>query len=108
MSNTERPPEPGRQAAQSAESGKEWFERKRADGSMEPHVTVSDDGCILILDNGWAASFKDGNWTNKIVFSHDQLAEFTPVADQKEIYRILSLAQSALKSSYLDVWPEKA
>jgi hypothetical protein len=89
------------------ESEKKWFERTRPDGGMEPHVTVSDDGCILVLDSGWAASFKDGKWTNKIMFEHDELSEFTPVTDQKEIYRILSVAREALKVTLADTHPVK-
>jgi hypothetical protein len=80
-------------------SEKRWFDRTRPDGSPEPHVTVAEDGSILILDNGWAASYKDGMWSNKIMFEHDQLAEFTPVEDQQEIYRLLAIARDALGSS---------
>ena len=84
-------------------SGKKWFERYRPDGSMEPHVAIADDGSIVILDNGWAASCKDGKWHNRIMFQHDQLAEFTPLTDPEEIYRLLAQAQDAVGGSRKDV-----
>jgi hypothetical protein len=73
-----------------------WFRRFRADGRMEPHATRGDNGEILILDDGWAASFRDGGWHDGIAFSHDQIAEFSPVRDQREIYRLVEEARTAL------------
>ncbi len=73
-----------------------WFRRFRADGRMEPLAARGDNGEILILDEGWAASFKDGRWQEGIVFSHDQIAAFSPVQEQAEIYRLLDEARKAL------------
>jgi hypothetical protein len=63
---------------------------------MEPHATRGDGGKILILDEGWAASFKDGRWHDGILFSHLEVAEFNPVQDRDEIYRLLDDARTAL------------
>jgi hypothetical protein len=74
-----------------------WFRRFRPDGRMEPHVSIGDGGRMLVLDDdGWAASFKDGLWHDGILFSHEQLADFTPVQDQDEIYRLFGEARAAL------------
>ena len=73
-----------------------WFRRFRPDGRMEPHATRGDNGEILILDDGWAASFKDGRWHEKILFLHEQIAEFSPVQDRDEIYRLVAEARKAL------------
>jgi hypothetical protein len=64
---------------------------------MEPTVGRGEDGSIFILDNGWAASFKDGEWTERLLFSHNQISEFSPVKDRAEIYRILGEAHDALR-----------
>ncbi len=76
-----------------------WFRRFRPDGRMEPHATRGDNGEILILDYGWAASFKDGRWHQGIQFFHEQIAEFSPVQDQAEIYRLVEEAHKALGAS---------
>jgi len=73
-----------------------WYERRRPDGRMEPLVTRGDNGEIVILDNGWVACCKDGQWHNKVLFSFDQMAEFTPVPRRDEIYRLLNEARAAL------------
>jgi 5,5'-dehydrodivanillate O-demethylase len=74
-----------------------WFRRFRSDGRMEPHVTRGDEGEFLIIDDdGWAASFKNGEWHDGIVFAHEQIAEFTPVQDRNEIYRLFGQARTAL------------
>jgi hypothetical protein len=73
-----------------------WFRRFRADGRMEPLVARGDNGEILILDEGWAASLKNGVWQEGIAFSHDQIAEFSPVQKREEIYRLLEEAKAAL------------
>jgi hypothetical protein len=73
-----------------------WFRRFRPDGRPEPHATRSDNGEILILDGGWAASFKDGKWHLGIAFSHAQVAEFTPVQKRDEIYGLCNEARAAL------------
>src|SRR5262245_15588771 len=74
-----------------------WFRRFRSDGRMETHVTRGDEGEILIIDDdGWAASFKKGKWYDGIVFAHEQVAEFAPVQDRDEIYRLFSEAHTAL------------
>jgi hypothetical protein len=74
-----------------------WFRRFRSDGRMEPHVTRGEKGEILIIDDdGWAASFKNGEWHDGILFAHEQIAEFTPVKDRDEIYRLFGQARTAL------------
>ena len=77
--------------------GLPWFRRFRSDGRMEPHVTRGDEGEILIIDgDGWAASLKNGEWHDGILFAHEQVAEFTPVQDRNEIYRLFAQARTAL------------
>jgi hypothetical protein len=73
-----------------------WFRRTRPDGSPEPHATRGDNGDILILDDRWAASLKDGRWHDGIRFSHQEVAEFTPVQKRREIYRLVGQARRAL------------
>jgi hypothetical protein len=73
-----------------------WYERRRLDGRMEPHVTRGDNGEIVVLDNGWVACFKDGQWHDKILFFFDQMAEFTPVSNRDEVYRVFNEARAAL------------
>ena len=77
--------------------GLAWFRRFRSDGRMEPHATRGDNGEILIIDDdGWAASLKNGAWHDGILFSHEQIAEFTPVQNCDEIYRLFDQARAAL------------
>jgi hypothetical protein len=73
-----------------------WFRRCRPDGRPEPHATRGDNGEILILDGAWAASFKNGTWHDGILFFHDQIAEFSPVKNRDEIYRLFDQARTAL------------
>jgi hypothetical protein len=74
-----------------------WFRRLRPDGRMEPHATIGDNGEIVIIDSdGWAASLKDGKWKDGILFVHEKMAEFSPVQDRDEIYRLLDRARTAL------------
>jgi hypothetical protein len=63
---------------------------------MAPHAAVSDDGEYVLLDSGWAASFKDGRWQSGIQFFHEQIAEFSPVKDQDEVERLLQQAREQL------------
>jgi hypothetical protein len=78
-------------------SGKlRWFERFRADGRPEPHVTRGDNGEIAVIDTGWVALFKDGRWSDTMSLFHEQLAEFAPVEDRDEIYRLYNEARAAL------------
>jgi hypothetical protein len=73
-----------------------WFRRTMPDGNPEPHATRGDNGEILILDDGWAASFKNGTWHDGIRFSHEEVAEFTPVQKRQEIYQLVEQARRAL------------
>jgi len=79
-----------------------WFRRVRSDGTPEPHATRGDNGKILILDGGWAASFKDGTWHLGILFSHEEVAEFTPVQKRDEIYALCNEARAALGQGTAD------
>ena len=73
-----------------------WFERCRPDGRPEPHVTRGDGGEIAVFDVGWVAYYKDGQWHDKITLFHEQLAEFTPIEDRAEVYRLFNEARVAL------------
>jgi hypothetical protein len=73
-----------------------WFERYRPDGRLEPHVTRGDNGEIVIIDDGWVACFKDGHWHDKVLFLFEQMAEFTPVQNRNEVYRLFNEARAAL------------
>ena len=73
-----------------------WFRRTKPDGSPAAHATISDKGEILILDGAWAASFKHGRWHLGIHFSHEQVAEFSPVHDQEEVEQLVVQARNAL------------
>jgi len=41
-------------------------------------------------------SFKDGRWQEQILYPHLKIAEFSPVADRDEVYRIYEEARAAL------------
>ena len=73
-----------------------WFRRFRPDGSMEPSVSRGDNGEIVVMDASWVAYFKDGVWNDNIPLYHEQLAEFTPVQDRDEVYRLYEEARAAL------------
>jgi hypothetical protein len=75
-----------------------WFRRFRADGRLEPHAARGDNGEIIVLDghDGWAASFKNGAWQEGLGYQHLQIAEFTPVQERGEIYRLFNEARIAL------------
>jgi hypothetical protein len=74
-----------------------WFRRFRADGRMEPHVARGDNGEIVVIDDsGWAASFQNSAWHDGILFQHLQMAEFTPVQERDEVYRVFNEARIAL------------
>jgi hypothetical protein len=73
-----------------------WFRRFRADGRMEPHVARGDKGEIVIIDDdGWAASFQNDVWQEGILFQHLLMAEFTPVQERDEVYRLFNEARMA-------------
>jgi len=72
-----------------------WFQRFRPDGRPEPHVARRDNGEVAVIDDGWFALFKDGRWRNDASLYHEQLAEFTPVQDRDEIYRLFNEARAA-------------
>jgi hypothetical protein len=68
---------------------------------MEPHVSRSDNGEIAVMDDcgdgkGWWACFKNGQWHDRMLFDHYKLADFTPVHDQGEVYRVYNEARAAL------------
>jgi hypothetical protein len=74
-----------------------WFKRFRADGRIEPLVARGDNGEIVVIgDDGWAASFKNGAWHAGILFAHLQIAEFSPVQKRDEVYRLFNEARVAL------------
>ncbi len=63
-------------------------------------VVKSDDGKrIMVLDNGFAASKKDGVWVQKALFNGYELdQEFSNIEDVAEASRIIEEAKSALSS----------
>ena len=74
-----------------------WFKRTLPDRKMEPHVALEENGNALIMGgDGWAASFRDGKWSEGILFSHDQIADFTPVQSRRDIFQYLIRAREAL------------
>ena len=72
-----------------------WFERVRPDGRPEPHVSRGDNGEIAVMDDGWFVLFKNGRWRTDAPLYHEQLAEFTPVQDRDEVYRLFNEARAA-------------
>ena len=74
-----------------------WFQRFQPDGRPEPPVARGDngDGEVAVVDDGWFALFKDGRWRNDALLYHEQLAEFMPVQDRDEIYRLFNEARAA-------------
>lgn len=65
--------------------------------AMEPLISISDRDEVLILDNGWAASYKDGVWHKGFLFTHEYLAEhFSPLWNREEAQRLLDDARAAL------------
>lgn len=66
---------------------------------MSYRVGKAKDGRILVIeDSGFVASFADGKWVNKILFSADeQNDEFTGVRDASEAKTLYEQACKALK-----------
>ena len=63
-----------------------------------PHTARGDYGEILILDaDGWAPPSKNGEWHHGILFFHDQIAEFSPVENRDEIYRLYAEPRATLR-----------
>jgi hypothetical protein len=62
-------------------------------------VVKSDDGKkLMVLDHGYAASYKDGKWVGKALFNGYELGEhFTRVTDASEVQAILQEAQKHVK-----------
>jgi hypothetical protein len=84
-----------------------WFKRTFPDGKMEPHVALGENGTVLIMDgDGWAASFRDGKWSEGILFSHDQIADFAPVQSRQEIFQYLIRAREAFNLELPPYLPE--
>jgi hypothetical protein len=73
-----------------------WFRRVKPDGSPAAMACIGNNGEILLLDNDWAASFKDGKWRPGILFFHEQIAEFSPVKNEDEVERLLRDAHDRL------------
>lgn len=73
-----------------------WFRRTKPNGDPEPSIARGEDGSVVILDNGVAYSFKNGKWTEGLQFSHEQMAEFSPVRSQADVYRLLGEAEKSL------------
>lgn len=65
-------------------------------------VVKSDDGKkLMVLDEGFAASFKDGVWVPKALFNGYELDQyFTEVEDSSEADEIVKEARKALKVSH--------
>lgn len=59
-------------------------------------MTRGDNGEIAVIDDGWIAFYKDGMWHDKFSLFHEQLAEYTPVQDRDEVYRLFNEARVAL------------
>ncbi|HEY7845118.1 MAG TPA: hypothetical protein VID30_15755 [Bradyrhizobium sp.] len=59
-------------------------------------MSRGDNGEIVVMDASWVAYFKDGVWNDNIPLYHEQLAEFTPVQDRDEVYRLYEEARAAL------------
>jgi bifunctional DNA-binding transcriptional regulator/antitoxin component of YhaV-PrlF toxin-antitoxin module len=91
-----------------------WFDRVRSKGGAAAHAARGDNGQALILDNGWAASLIEGRWREGIQFSHEQIADFSPVTDQAQVEGLASQARAALGQPAADPfharsndeWPE--
>ncbi|MBA4073426.1 MAG: hypothetical protein C0508_00210 [Cyanobacteria bacterium PR.023] len=66
---------------------------------MEVEVSKSKKGDLLVLaEDGFAASFKNGKWTEEILFDQYQMRDdFTYIDDQFESQRIFKEALLALK-----------
>jgi hypothetical protein len=61
-------------------------------------VVKSDDGKrIMILDNGFSASLKDGIWVNKALYDAYELDQhFSDVEDVAEVKALMAQAREAL------------
>lgn len=77
-----------------------WFRRTKPNGEMEPSVGMREDGSMFVLDNGRAASFRDGRWQDGVKFSHEEMAEFTPVRKAEDVSRVVASASNSLETSY--------
>jgi hypothetical protein len=97
----------GRSPERMEMSEEPWFKRTLPDGKMEPHVALGENGAVLIMDgDGWAASFRDGKWSEGILFSHDQIADFAPVQSRQDIFQYLIRAREALNLEMPAYLPE--
>jgi hypothetical protein len=101
MSESNVPNDQTKPATAAPESQAElpWFRRTKPNGDPEPIVSKGENGRILILDGRNAYSFADGKWNDGILFSHDQIAEFTPVKSQQQVYMHLDQAEGALRQA---------
>ena len=61
-------------------------------------IRKSDQGEISVFDerDDFIASFRDGEWTNKLLFRSYDLEEFTIVQDDNEVIQILEQARTTL------------
>jgi hypothetical protein len=53
----------------------------------------------MVLDDGFGASFKNGRWVPRLLFSADELKDnFFPVEDPEEVATLLRAARTAVSS----------
>jgi len=66
---------------------------------MEVEVSKSKNGDLFVLaEDGFAASFKNGKWTEEILFDQYQMRDdFTYIDDELESQRIFKEALVALE-----------
>ena len=76
-----------------------WFRRVKPDGSPAACAFFGVKGEFVVLDDGWAASFRDGKWHPNLLFSHEQMAEFWPVQSKDEVERLLKEAREQTAST---------
>ncbi len=66
-------------------------------------VSKSDDGRVLVLDDGWGASLVDGVWKFGAWFNADDLKDdFRRVTDSAEATAWLTAARSSLSDARLE------
>jgi hypothetical protein len=68
---------------------------------MNYRVSKAKDGRILVMeDSGFAASYEDGKWVNRILFSADEMnEEFRYVRNEAEAKKLWEAARAELKKT---------
>ncbi|MBU6454378.1 MAG: hypothetical protein KGS72_21600 [Cyanobacteria bacterium REEB67] len=67
---------------------------------MAYRVHKSDSGNIIVRskEDNFTACYKDGKWTDRIVFNGDELEDMLKVNDPEEAEKFFNIAKKALQN----------